>query len=88
MSRPPIPWPASSRSKKLFQLCQTRKSLRYTMWYFPNQITRDKKYNTPQRAHSENRLLYLPPTKSRIPSWEKLTLTFSRSTCYEKISNQ
>ena len=82
MPRPPTPWPASLRSKKHSQLCQIRKSSRYTTWRSPNQITRDEKYNTPQRACPENRLLYPPLTKSRTPSWEKLTPTFSRSTCY------
>jgi len=68
MPSPPIPQLASLRSKKLSQLYQTRKSSKYIMWRSPNQITRDEKYNTPQRAHPENRLSYSPLTKSRTPS--------------------
>jgi len=40
------------------------------------QLTRDEKYNIPQRAHLENRLSYLPPTNSWTLSWKKLTPIF------------
>ena len=80
--RPSMPRPASSRSKKLSQPYRIRKSSRYTMRRSLNLITKDVEYNTLRRAHPENKPSYPPPTTSKTPSWEKLTLTFSRSTCY------
>jgi len=68
--------------KEAFPALPNKKILGYTIQCSPNQITRNEKYNTPQRACPENRLLYPPLTKSRTLLWEKLTLTFSRSTCY------
>jgi len=40
MPRPPMPQPASSRSKKRSQPYRIRKSLRYTTWRSPNLITK------------------------------------------------
>jgi len=43
MPRPPTLWPASSRSKKRSQLCQIKKSLRYTMRCHAIQMFRQNK---------------------------------------------
>jgi len=54
--------------KEAFPALPNKKILEIHNAAFPNQTTKNKKYNIPQRAHPENRLLYPPPTKSRILS--------------------
>jgi len=63
MPRPPTPQPASSRSKKHSQLCQIRKSSRYTIQCSPNQITRNEKYNTPKGLSRKQAII---PTSDKI----------------------
>ena len=80
MPRPPTKLLTSSKLRKPFLPYQIRKSQKFIIQPFSNQLTRERKSNQLQKALPGNRLLYLCPPNSLKSSQVKLTLISSRLT--------